>query len=296
MVSFNSRISPRTSHRDFARQVAARDRSCHLRDVADLIRQIAAHGVDAVGQIFPCAGDAGHKRLSAELAFSPDLAGDPGHFGRERSKLIHHRIDGLLQLKDFAANIDGDLLGEVAVRDRDRHLRDVAHLTGQVARHRIDAFREIPPNAGHFAHLRLAAELPVGSDFASDAGHLRCKNAQLFDHRIDDLCRAEELALEGSPVYVKRDRLLEIALRHRSHCMGDGRRRPQEVVNQVIDGALHFTPGASSDAKLDAPARLAFLSDDLSDPLELLCHALICGNDVVEGVPDLAREPNLIGR
>ena len=78
--------------------------------------------------------------------------------------------------------------------------------------------------------------------------------------------------------------------------MGDRSRRPHEVVNQGVDGAFHFAPGTSSDAELDAFAGLAFLSDDLSDPLKLLRHALVCGNDVVEGVPDLAREPNLIRR
>ena len=51
----------------------------------------------------------------------------------ERVELIDHRVDGVLQLQDFAAHIDGDLARQVAARDGGRHLGDVAHLLGQVA-------------------------------------------------------------------------------------------------------------------------------------------------------------------
>ena len=37
-----------------------------------------------------------------------------------------------LELKDFSAHIDRDLLGKVALRDCGRYLGDVAHLPGQV--------------------------------------------------------------------------------------------------------------------------------------------------------------------
>ena len=184
-------------HGDLARKVAARDRCRHLRNVADLIGQIAAHGVDAVGEIFPRSGHPRHMRLTPELAIRSHFPSDASDFGGEGSKLVDHGIDGLLQLKDFAANVDGDLLGKVAVRNRDRHLGDVAHLAGQVARHRVDALGQIPPNAGHFANLRLAAELSVGADLTSDARHFRGEYAELLDHRIDDLCGTEELALQG---------------------------------------------------------------------------------------------------
>ena len=51
------------------------------------------------------------------------------------SQLIDHRVDGVLQLQDLAADVDGDLLRQVAVGDGDRDLGDVAHLRGQVAGH-----------------------------------------------------------------------------------------------------------------------------------------------------------------
>src|ERR1700747_1067731 len=76
MVSFNSRISPRTSTvilrerspRGAAGGVAAGDGRGDLGDVADLVGQVAAHGIHGIGQVLPGAGDAGHGRLAAELA------------------------------------------------------------------------------------------------------------------------------------------------------------------------------------------------------------------------------------
>ena len=171
---------------DLARQVAARDGGGHLRDVTHLVGQVAAHGVDRVGQVLPGAGDARHDGLAAELAVGADLARDARHFRGEGAQLVHHRIDGFLELENFAAHVDGDLLRQVAVGDGDGHFGDVAHLGGQVARHRVHALGQVLPHAGHFAHLRLAAELAFGADFARDARHFRGEHAELLDHRVDD--------------------------------------------------------------------------------------------------------------
>ena len=175
--------------RDLARQVAARDRGGHVGDVAHLVGEVAAHRVHRVGQILPGAGDAGHDRLAAELAVGADFAGDAGHFRGERAQLIDHRVDGFLELQDLAAHVDRDLLRQVAVRHRDCHLGDVAHLGGEVRSHRVDALGEVLPHAGHLAHLRLAAELALGAYFAGDARHLGGEHVELLDHRVDDFGR-----------------------------------------------------------------------------------------------------------
>ena len=65
------------------------------------------------------------------------------------AELIDHRVDGVLQLQDLALDVDGDLLGEVAVGDGGGHLGDVAHLAGQVAGHEVDAVGQVLPGAGH---------------------------------------------------------------------------------------------------------------------------------------------------
>src|SRR5439155_1149753 len=88
---------------DFATDV---DGDGDVGDVANLGRQITGHGVDAVRQVLPGAGDPGHGGLAAELAFGADFAGDAGDFGGERIQLIDHRVDRFFELQDFAMDVD----------------------------------------------------------------------------------------------------------------------------------------------------------------------------------------------
>ena len=85
MVSLSCRISPADVDRDLLGQVAAGDGGRDVGDVADLGGQVGRHEVDVVGQVLPGAGDAGHLRLAAELAFGADLARHARHF-RRRSR------------------------------------------------------------------------------------------------------------------------------------------------------------------------------------------------------------------
>src|SRR5207237_110869 len=140
-------------------QVAVGDGGRHLGDVADLAGQVAGHRVHRVGQILPGAGDAGHVGLTAEPSFGADLAGDAGHFPGEGVELVHHGVDGVLQLQDFALHVDGDLARQIAARHGGRHLRDVADLGGEVARQQVDVVGEILPGAGDAGHDGLTAEL-----------------------------------------------------------------------------------------------------------------------------------------
>src|SRR5205823_13023446 len=82
-----------------------------------LAGQVAGHGVHAVGQVLPGAGDALDVRLAAELALGADLARDAGHLRGEGAELVHHGVDGVLQLEDLALDVHGDLLRRVAGRD-----------------------------------------------------------------------------------------------------------------------------------------------------------------------------------
>src|SRR5262249_3095170 len=102
---------------DFFRQVAVGDGGGDGGDVAHLGSEVAGHGIDGIGEVFPSAGDAFHFGLAAEFAFGADLAGDAGDFGSERGELVDHGVDDVFDLKDFAADIDGDFLGEVAGGD-----------------------------------------------------------------------------------------------------------------------------------------------------------------------------------
>src|SRR5262249_12450135 len=66
----------------------------HFGDVADLGSQVAAHRVDAVGQVFPHPADARDARLTAELAFGSDITDHARHLISERVELVNHRVDG----------------------------------------------------------------------------------------------------------------------------------------------------------------------------------------------------------
>ena len=50
----------------------------------------------------------------AEPPFGADLARHAGDFRGEGAELLDHRVDGFLELQNFAAHVDGDLLGKVA--------------------------------------------------------------------------------------------------------------------------------------------------------------------------------------
>src|SRR5207248_1675524 len=96
------------------------------------------HEVDVVGEVLPRAGDAAHLRLAAEFSFGADLTGHSRHFRGERVQLVDHGVDRVLQLEDLAANINGDLLRQIAVRDGGGDVGDVAHLVREVRGHRVD--------------------------------------------------------------------------------------------------------------------------------------------------------------
>ena len=144
------------------------------------------------------------------------------------------------------------------------------------------------PHAGHLAHLRLAAELAFGADLAGHARHLGGEDAELLDHRVDDGGRAQELALQRAAVDVEAHGLQQVALRHRGDGVGHFGRGPQEIVDQRVERLLHLAPGAAGHAEFYALARLALLADRLADALQLLRHALIGGNDLVEDIGELA--------
>src|SRR6185312_14905719 len=97
--------------------------------------------------------DTGHDGLTTELALGADLARDAGDLRRERVQLIDHRVERVLELEDLALHVDGDLAAEIAARDRGRDVGDVADLTRQVRRHRVDVVGEVLPRTGDAGDL-----------------------------------------------------------------------------------------------------------------------------------------------
>ena len=220
------------------------------------VGEVGGQQVDVVGEVLPDAGDAGHLGLAAELALGADLAGHAGHFAGEAVQLIDHRVDGLFQLQDLAAHVDGDLLRQVAVGHGGRHFGDVAHLAGEVGGHEVDVVGQVLPGAGDAGHLRLAAELALGADLAGHAGHLAGEAVQLIDHRVDGFLQPQDLArgIDG-------DLLGQVAAGHRGRDFGDVADLGGEVGGQQVDVVGEVLPDAGDAGHLGLAAELAFGAD-----------------------------------
>jgi hypothetical protein len=118
IVSASAAISPFASTSSFCFRSPFATCRHDLRDASHLVGEVAGHEVHRVGEIFPRAADALHDRLAAELSFRAYFAGYTRYFRGEGVQLIHHRVDGVLQLEDLAFDVDGDLLRKIAARDR----------------------------------------------------------------------------------------------------------------------------------------------------------------------------------
>src|SRR5205085_1286701 len=126
-----------------------------------------------VREVFPRAGNALDPRLSTERAFRADFARHARHFRGERTELVHHRVDRVLQFQDFAADIDGDFLRQVTIRDWASDFGDVAHLAGEIAGHKVHRVGEIFPGSGDTAHVRLTAEFSFRTHFTRHPRYFR---------------------------------------------------------------------------------------------------------------------------
>jgi hypothetical protein len=77
-------------------------------DAAHLLRQVGRHNVDVISEILPRACDARYLGLTAKVAVGANLARHAGDFGRKGVKLVHHGVDGVFELEDFAFDIDSN--------------------------------------------------------------------------------------------------------------------------------------------------------------------------------------------
>ena len=268
---------------DLAAEVAVGDGGRHVGDVSHLVGQVARHEVDVVGQVLPGTGDALDLGLAAEDPLRADLARHARHLRRERPQLIDHRVDRVLELEDLALDVDRDLLGEVAVGDRGRHLGDVAHLVGQVRRHEVHRVGEVLPSAGDPRHLGLAAELALGADLARDARDLVGEARQLVDHRVHRRADSQELSLHRASLDLERHLLAQVTLGDGDDHSRDLGRRPHEVVDQAVDRVDRPPPGSLRALQPGALGHPALAADDLADADELGLERRVAGSELVVG-------------
>ena len=282
-------------HDQFLRQVAVGDRGDDLDDAADLGGQVRRHEIDVVGQVLPDARHAFHFGLAAEFSLGADFARDAGNFRGERSKLIHHGVHGVLQFEDFALNIDGDFLRQVAVGDRGRDGCDISHLVGQVAREHVDVVGQILPGARHAFDLRLAAELAVGADFLGDAGNFVGERAELIDHRVNRGADSQELALHRLAVDFERHLLAQVTECDRTDNAGDFSGRLHQAADQRIDRVFDFLPSAACAPHGRALGHSPLAPDGILDPDYLAGDRFVALGDGVESHRELVEQLVLVG-
>src|SRR5262249_30055592 len=134
-------------HCEVLLQVSIGDGGDDLDDATHLLGQIGGHEIHGVGQVLPCAGSTRHLRLSTKLAFGADLARDTRDFAGKGVELVHHGVDGIFQLEDFALHVDGDLARQVTARNCGGDFGDVAYLCRKVGGEQVDVVGQILPGA-----------------------------------------------------------------------------------------------------------------------------------------------------
>ena len=231
-------------------------------------------------------------RLAAELALDPDLARDARHLAGEPVELVDHRVDGVLQLEELALDVGGDLLAQVAVGDRGRHLGDVADLAGQVAGHQVDVVGQVLPDAADLDRDgRRLAELALGADLARHARDLRDEPVELVDHAVDRVLQLEHLALD-----LDRDLLAQVAVGDRADHALHLDRGTDEVLDQAVDRLDAVAPDLVGAPEHDALGELALLADDAADARQLGAERLVGDDDLVQPVGDLAGDAGPLER
>ncbi len=119
--------------------------------------EVGRHHVYVIGEILPRSRNSRDLGLSAELAFRADIAGHAGDFASECVELVHHGINGVLQLQNFALHVHGNFARQVALRDGGCHFGDVSNLAGKISGHRVYRIGKILPGSRDAGHVGLAS-------------------------------------------------------------------------------------------------------------------------------------------
>src|SRR5439155_66099 len=226
--------------RDLLGEVALLNGRGDLSDVANLGGQIGRQLVDVVGEILPGARRTQHICLATQASLGADLASHPGDLAGKGVQLVDHAVDRVLQIEDLAADVDGDLLGEVAPGDGGGHPRDVADLTCEIAGHVVDVVGQVFPGAGRPLHVRLAAQPALGTHLARHARDFGGEGVELIDHDVDGVLQLEDLAL-----HLDRDLFGEVAFLHGGRDLGDIPHLRRQIARHEVHVVGKVLPDAS---------------------------------------------------
>jgi hypothetical protein len=193
-------------------------------------------------------------------AVDADFARDVGHLLGEGEQRVRHAVDRFGQRGHFAFGLDGQLLAQVAGRDRGHDLHDAAHLVGQVCRHDVDGVGEVLPGAGDVGHDGLPPSLPSVPTSRATRVHFGSERPELVDHRVDGVLELQNLALTSTVIL--RDRSPR---GDRGRDFGDVADLRGEVRAHRVDGVGEVLPGAGDTGDDGLHAQAAFGADLAGD-------------------------------
>src|SRR4030095_2172245 len=195
-------------------------------------------------------------RLPAEFSFGADFAGHARDFAGEGVELVHHGVDGVFELENFAFHVDGDLAREVALGDGGGDFGGVADLRREVDGHGVDGVGEVLPRSGDTGHVGLTAEPTFGTDFAGDASDLAGERTKLFDHGVKGF-----FELENFTAHVDGDLAREVAAGDGRRDFGDVANLAGEVGGHQVDVVSEVLPSAANVGYLRLTAEFSFGTD-----------------------------------
>ena len=167
-----------------------------------------------------------------------------------------HLVDVVLQIGHLAGSLDGDLLRQVTIGNRSRHLRDRTDLCGQVCCKPVDVVGQVAPGAACTRHVRLSTELPFDTDLTCNRRHLVGKRGKRVDHVVD---RPGQLG--NLPLRLHRELLLQITLRHRGHHARDAADLRGQVSSHRVDIVGQIFPRSADPLDLRLSTEFPFGPD-----------------------------------
>jgi hypothetical protein len=104
----------------------------HLTNVSVVVKGTY---INVVSQLLPSALNADDLGLTTENTFCADFLGHTRNLRGEYRELVHHGVDGELQVKNLALDVDGDFTSQISPCYGFRNIRNLSNLIREVCGH-----------------------------------------------------------------------------------------------------------------------------------------------------------------
>src|SRR5262249_46052033 len=132
------------------------------------------------------------------------------------------------------------------------------------------------------------AEFSLGTDLARNTGHFRSERAELIDHRVYSLGRAQKLSFQLPTLDFRRHGLRKVAL---SHGPDDSRHFAgwsHQVADQFVNGLNSMCPRIRNIPHRCSLGDASFFAYHSPDSIELHGKTFILSDDLVKGGCDFS--------